>query len=282
MTRRETVTTPPTLGAGRRYSYNYPTIGRSTVNNVPTSDSVTPRPGGGRLQSFWGAFDTGAPPAPRGAVIYNGRVAWALTSDLSPSGTQLSPSFSGTNRPLTMPYATVKTTANLQGVDDAWCWSLSAILAWDAIPGAITGDLGLCLGVGTRCVIRGVNQFAGLEFGPTGVGTLGVICRQADAGAVTFAANVAGVADMTVYHRYEIRILGPTLTAEAQVKFMIDNATQLTLPYGAGTVLPDQKQGSLGMTPGLINLSANAATTRMYVVPNSVTVASAPTEDALP
>lgn len=281
MTRNETVTTPPTLGAGRGQSYNYPTIGRSTTNNVPTSDAVSPRPGGGRLQSFYALDVTGAPPAPEGATIYNGRVAWAITSNAG-TGRQARPNFAGTNRPLTVPCQTVKGAANFQGIDDAWCWSVSAILAFDAIPGPITGDIGLTVGVGTRCQIRGAAALAGIEFGPTGVATLGVICRQTDAGPVTLAQDVAGVTDMTAYHRYEIRFVGPTANAEAQIKFVIDGGTQLVLSYGAGTVLPDQKQGTLGFTPGVLNMAALAATTRMYFVPNSLVIASGPVEEALP
>lgn len=283
MTRLETVTAPVTLGAGRHYAYRYPTIGVGTTNAFSNMDVATGRPGGQRAQSFWGQFDTGASPAPKGSTIYNGRVGVALTSNTVPTGTQLSPSFAGTNRPLTMPFQTVRAASGSpQYVDDCWCWSFSALLAFDAIPGAITGDVGLCVGVGTRCVIRGVNQFAGIEFGPTNVGTLGVICRQVDAGAVTLAQNVTGVADMTLWHKYEIRLLGPTAQGEASVKFMIDGQTQLALSYGAGTVLPDQKQGSLGFTPGLINLNANAATTRMYIAADSVSVCCATEESALP
>jgi hypothetical protein len=178
---------------------------------------------------------------------------------------------------------TVRSAAGApQYVDDCWCWSVSAILAFDAIPGAITGDIGLCVGVGTRCVIRGASQFAGMEIGPTNTGVIGVIVRQNDAGA-TFTQNLAGVADMTQWHKYEIRLLGPTAQGEAQAKFLIDDQPQLALNYGAGTVLPDQKQGTgLGFTPGLINLAANAATTRMYIATDTVVVCCATEESALP
>ena len=285
---RETVTSPPTLGAGRRYSYNLPNPSAFlTVNTFQNSDQVQARPGSIAQANSWNFIDTGAPPAPRGGVIYNGRVALALTSNTTPTGTQWSPNFGGINRPYIMPFQEVRAAAGSpQTIDDAWCWSFSAILAFDAMPGAVAGDVGIAIGVGNRTAIRSATQqLAGIELGPTGVGTVGVICRQTDTGAVTLAQNIAGVADMTKYNRYEIRLLGPTPTGEASVKFLINGNPQLTLNYGAGTVLPSQKLvgSNLGFTPGLINLAASAAgTVRMYIVPNSVVVCCAPEEAALP
>lgn len=287
MSRFETVTNPPTLGAGRRYSYNLPNPSAFlTVNTFQSMDQVEPRPGATAQASAWNQVDTGAPPAPRGGVIFKGRVALALTSDTTPTGTQYSPNFGGINRPFTMPFQTVRQVAGApQFLDDCWCWSVSAVLAFDAMPGAVTGDVGLVVGVANRTAIRSATQqLAGMEIGPTGVGTVGVVVRQTDAVAVTVAQNIAGVSDVTQYHKYEIRLLGPTAGGEASVKFMIDGQAQLTLNYGAGTLLPDQKiAGSfLGFTPGLINLAASAAgTVRMYVVPNSFVIACAPEESAL-
>lgn len=286
MTRTESVTTPPVLGAGRRFSYNYPSIGPGTTGTTPAGDALTARPGGIVSSSYFTVTNVGAPPNPRGAVIYNGRVAWSLTSNTG-TGTRIVPNFGGTNRPMAMPFQTTQTPgASFQGIDDYWCWSISAVFAFDAIPGVITGDIGLAVGSGNRADIRGASAFEGMEIGPTGVGTVGVIVRQLDAGPVTLAQNVAAGLDLTAYHRYEIRLVGPTTTTEAAVKFLIDGVLQLSVPYGAGTVLPIQRGSvgsNLGMTPGVLNIeAAGAATTRMYFAPNSLVVSAAPTEDALP
>lgn len=287
MPRLETVTTPPTLGAGRRMSYTWPRSGVSAVNGDPSgSQQIGPRPFAVPTQNNnFTVTVTGAPPAPRGLQITQSRVAWAMTSNAG-TGYTCVPNFGGINRPLIMPFQETQTpNVSFEGVDDFWCWSFSAIMAFDAIPGAITGDIGIAIGCGTRAQIRGAAQFAGMEFGPTGPGTIGVICRQADAGAVTFAQNVAGVTDMTTFHKYEIRIIGPTKAAQAKAKFMIDGNVQLTLDWGPGTVLPSQRTvvpGNIGFTPGVINLSANAATSRLWLPLDGATVCAGPTEAALP
>lgn len=285
-TRIDTVTSPVTLGAGRRQSYSYPALGQLQSLNVPGGDAINPRPGGTPSPSFWLVQNTGAPPAPVGAIIYLDRVTWAITSSTG-TGTLLVPNFGGVNRPLTMPFQTERAVSgSMQGVDDYWCWSLSCILAFDAIPGVVTGDLGITIGVGTRAEIRGAAQFGGVEIGPTAPNTIGVVVRQADGGAVTLVQDIATGFNVTVFHKYEIRLLSPTLNGEARIKFLIDNVPLLSVPYGVGTVLPSQNSGgvsTIGFTPGIANkIAVPGSTTRMYLPPYGMTVASAPIEEALP
>jgi hypothetical protein len=208
-----------------------------------------------------------------------------MTSNAA-TGYECTPNFGGINRPLIMPFQDTQTpNVSYEGVDDYWCWSLSAVLAFDALPGAITGDLGIAVGVGTRAKIRDVGSlFAGIEFGPTNTGVITAFARQLDGGPATLNQPVIGVADITVFHKYEIRLIGPTRAAQAQAKFLIDGTPQLSVPWGPGTVLPFQTlaaPSNIGFTPAVINFNANAGTTRMYLIPNGVTVCAASTEDAL-
>lgn len=285
MPRAETVSTPPTLGAGRRQSYSFPPLGNMIQNTQVPSTLVKGRMDGTGQNAWLTITDTGAPPNPRGATVYQGRPAVAVTST-STTGTQFQVNFAGLQRPLAMPFQdTISPGCNFQGIDDFWCWSYSAILAFDAIPGAIIGDVGICIGTGTRAAIRdAATLFAGIEFGPTGVGTIGVIIREVDGVAPTFTGNVAGVADMTDYHKYEIRLIGPTLTAQAKAQFLIDDRVQLERNFGPASGMPPQSVagGNCGYNPALINLKASAAgTVRMYHLSNGMTVCAAPTEAAL-
>lgn len=280
--RLDTNTSPVTPGAGRRYSFTWGLWGQPSLLSDPNqANTITQRPGGITSQSYWTTTVTGAPPTPRGSIAYAGRLAWAMTSDAA-TGYVTGPSFITIDRPFVMAFQEVKGPANLSNIDDFACWSVSAILAYDAIPGAITGDLGLTLGTGTRSNIRGASQFAGIEVGPSNTGVMSVFIRQTDGGAVTYNQPTVTQPDQTQWNRYEIRIVGPTSSAEAQIKVFINNVLQVALPYGAGSLLPSQilgGTGNLGMVPALINFKANAATTRMYA--SILNVCAAPTEAML-
>jgi len=284
--RSETVTSPPIYGAARKVSYAWPATGPIITNTIPANrQAVQMRAGMLGIGTYWTVTDTGGPPATRGGTVYKGRSAWAITAS-NVTGTQCSPNFTGTNRPLTMPFQSLKGTSDLTDADDLACWSFAAILAYDAIPGAITGDIGLVLGVGTRSNIRGAPTFAGVCFGPSNTGVMSVFIRQADAGAVTFNQPTPFQPTQTEYNKYEIRLVSPVGNAEACMKFFINGKLQFNLPYGVGTVLPEQSIATapafLSFTPGIINLNATAAgTTRLYLPPLGVTICAGPTEDAL-
>lgn len=283
MARVESMTNPPTFGAGRKMSYRWPAInGGMSTGGLPTMTLTAGRPGELPVGSQWNLNQTGSPPVSVGA-LYKGRIALGLVSSVGTGWTGV-PNFTINTRPYVMPIQTTKGPVSFQGIDDFWCWSHSAILAFDAMPGAVTGDVGITWGVGTAAQIRSAT-LPGIELGPTGVGTVGVVVRATNGGPITFSQNISLPADMTEYHRYEIRYLGPTLSAEGQFKFLIDGQLALVLSYGAGTVLGDQNPfgTNLGYTPGVVNQSASASgNVRMYVVPDSVTICCGPTEASLP
>lgn len=283
--RQEVNTSPLPPGAGRRFSYTWGVFGVSTLNNDPVFSNNNERPQG-IVDNAWTGTITGAPPAGRGMIMYNGRCAARTTSN---TGTGYEVTCNNNTR-FQMPFQTQKSGVNMQGIDDYFCWSVSAVLAFDAIPGPITGDLGLVLGIGVNLnkVTRGriiSGNFAGIMLGPTDTGVTGVRIRQADGGALTFSQNTPTQPDQTQYNRYEIRLVGPTAASEAQVKIFINNVQQFALSYGAGTILPDQTgiaTVAFGFAPALENFqAAGAATVRMYVPPFAVQVCSAPTEQML-
>lgn len=286
---RESVTTPPTPGAGRRISYRGPTVGSMNTGALPTMINITPRPGvsggGGSVNSAYIFTQTGAPPSSL-PVIRDGRCCIRLASGAgADNGFTLIPNFGGVNRPMAMPFNTVKGVCDLSGIDDYCCWEASVILAYDALTNNVTGDLGLVVAVGTASLIRQAPLFPGVELGPTGAGTMGVFSRAVNGGPVTFNQNVALPTDMTKFHRYAIRLIGPTATQEARMKFLVDGVVVQTLPFGAGTVLSTQDPfgTNMGFTPCIINRNATggASTVNMFLVNDSFTVCSAPTELAL-
>lgn len=286
MSRVESMTNPPTLGAGRRQSYRYPAItGAMSTGGLPTMTQAAGRPGETATGSQYSFTQTGVPPAGSVPSLYKGRISVDLTSSTGPvTGWQMIPNFGINTRPYVMPIQTAKGPVNFQGIDDMMNWSMSAILAYDAMPGTVTGDLGLVWAPGTATIIRGVSAFPGIEFGPTDVGTVGVLVRATNGGAITFNQNVTAP-DMREWHRYEIRYIGPTATVDGFFRFLIDGSQVLTLSYGAGTVLmPNQNPfgTNLGSTPGLVNLGASASgTVKMHFAPDSLIVCCGPTEASL-
>ena len=282
--RQETVISPLTPGAGRKFSYVWADYGNTAPNNDASSTNTTQRPQAG-TDNLWTMTVTGAPPASRGIATTNGRVAARWTSNTG-TGYEVSPNAATR---FAMPFQSVKGTGTMFNVDDFYCWSVSAILAYNAIPGAITGDLGLVLSVGcnsgapTRGRIRS-TAVAGMMLGPSNTGVTSFIVRQADGGAITFNQQTPTQPDQTQFNRYEIRLVGPTPSAEAQVKVFINNVQQFSLPYGAGTVLPDQAQGAVaqGFVPCLENFAAaGASTVTMHVPPFGMIVCAAPNETML-
>lgn len=224
---------------------------------------------------------TGAPPAGAGGQVYKGRATVAYTSN---TGTGYTVSgghtFMGTQR----------SAGNVivLGEWDWAVWELSAILAFDVLPGAVsaTGQLGLQYGSGnwTQTMFGTAPTQSGFTFGPISPGVLGVRVRTTDGGAVTNVA-VTAAPNQLEFHRYAIRLISASGAAEAQAKFLVDGSTVAQIAWGAGTILPTQVNTfvapRLGFTPSFTNLNCNAATTRMYVADNSVQIISAPTEDAL-
>lgn len=283
--RQEVNTSPLPSGAGRKYSFAWGNYGVGAQNNDPVSTNTTQRPQGS-ADNLWTLTVTGAPPATRGMSQKNGRAATRYTSNTG-TGYEVYPN-NGTR--FQMVFQTQKAPFSLQGIDDFWCWSVSAILAFDAIPGAVTGDLGLVLGVGVNLnkptrgrIISG--NFAGIMVGPTNTGVTGVRIRQTDGAGLSFSQNTPTQPDQTQFNKYEIRLVGPTADGEARVKIFINNVQQFSLSYGAGTVLPDQTgiaTVALGFAPALENFQAcGAPTATMWVPPFGLQIAAAPTEQML-
>lgn len=285
MSRLESVVSPLVPGAGRKFSYTWGVFGATSSGSDPIGTRTNARPGS-VADVLWTMTVTGAPPVTRGITTTNGRVAERMTSNTG-TGYEAYPQ---NNTRFTMAFQTVKGTANLSNVDDFFCWSVSAVLAWNAIPGAITGDTGLVIGVGvtglnpTRGRIRGGSRM-GIELGPSNTGALSLIVRQVDGGPLTFDQLTPTQPDLTQFNRYELRLVGPTSSTEAQLKVFVNNVQQFALPWGAGTVLPDQTAGvgvGMGFTPCLVNFAAaGAATVTMHVPPFGLSVCAAPNETML-
>lgn len=285
MSRQESVVSPLTPGAGRKFSYVWGACGVTNAGNDFVGTNTDARPTG-TPDNLWTMTITGAPPATRGVTTTNGRVAERMTSN---TGTGYEVYAQNAQR-FTMPFCNVKGTANLSNLDDFYCWEVSAVLAWNAIPGAITGDTGLVIANGvnglnpTRGRIR-AGSFMGIELGPSNTGQLSLIVRQADAGALTFNQLTPTQPDLTQFNRYALRLVGPTASTEAQLKVFVNNVQQFALPWGAGTVLPDITAGAgvaMGYFPCLLNFAAaGAATVTMHVPPFGLTVCAAPNETML-
>lgn len=286
--RIDNAVSPTTPGAGRSFSYDITLFGPVSINSEPNNfDQLAGRPNGLTQASSYARTINGTTPTPRGAQLYKGRVCWRMTTSPT-TGYQLVPSFAGVNRPLAMPFCNAAQAWGSAAQDDFAVWEFSSILAFDAMPGAVTGDIGITIGVGTRAQIRTGSQFAGIEFGPVNAaGQIGVFARQADAGAVTINNDLIPnlALDTTEFHKYSIRLLSGNATTPARMKFLVDDQTQLTYSYGVGTLLPDQwvgGAGNIGFTPGLIsNLASASGNTAMYVAQQGTTIKSAPNEDAL-
>jgi hypothetical protein len=234
---------------------------------------------------FYNKQITGAPPAPRGMVIYNRRVALAMTSTTAPTGYALVCNFAGVNRPLVMPMATERMVGGgggLLNVDDMACWSVSAILAFDALPGEVTGDIGVVIGSATRGTPR-FSSVAGMEIGPSNTGVTSVFCRAVDGGPVTFNQVTPLQPDHTKWNKYEIRLISATDQGDARAKFFINDRLQFSIAWPG--VLPSQAEvapNSIGFTPCVINHAASAAgTSRMYCSTYGMCVCAAPNEAAL-
>lgn len=293
MSRFETVTSPPTLGAGRQMSWAFPLLGaQANAGSFPNNSAaiVCQRPmlngtiigtgGTGMLVTT-----VGVPPAtaPSLACMYKGRYCISLNSDATTGRTWVinaAASMPGA----VMPFVTVK-GAQPSGLEDWGVWELSAILAFDQPAGPITGDIGFGVGVSTRTQIRlaGVQQ-AGIEVGPRDVGSIGIIARQTDLGATTIDQALAvQPADLTLFNNYKIRLISATATSEAKLKVLVNGQLGFSASWGAGSLLPEQAlaSGAYGFCPFMVNLKAFAGVTRMYVPHGGISVRAAPTEGAL-
>jgi hypothetical protein len=223
----------------------------------------------------------GVPPAGFGGQVYKGRATQAFTSNTNTgyvaSGGHC---FIGTQRSAG--------NAAIIGNFDWAVWEFSAILAFDALPGAMNanGQLGLQVGSGnwTQVGFGTAPTQSGFFFGPVNTGVIGVTVRTTDGGAITNVA-VSATPNQLEFHRYAIRLLSASGANEAQAKFLVDGSVVQTILWGAGTILPTQVNTfvapRLGFTPSLCNINVNAATTRMYIADNSWQIIAAPTEDAL-
>jgi hypothetical protein len=285
MTRIETVTTPPTPGAARRASFWFWPPQNYVTGSISGQTTGQFRPGGtGANTPVVNFTTTGAPPAGSGGQIFKGILTQALTSNLT-SGQVITPNI--TSLPLVMPFQNVRSTADFVAteLDDFRIWSVSAVLAFDQMPGTVVGDIGLGIGPAGRFGARAAGAaVACMEIGPSDVGQTSVVVRQTDGGAITFNQTTPFQPDITEFHLYEIRLYSASAVVEAKAVFLIDNKVQFSLSYGAGTLLPDQSiggVGNMGMQAVLGNFEAFNGTTRMYVIPGTYTVKCAPNDASL-
>lgn len=287
--RQDTVTSPITPAAGRRFTY-YPqcmgtisqtgdvnaTQGNQRFNNLGSSTDI----------NLWLTNVNGVPPAGHKGAVYLGRTCWKLTAGAA-TGYQFTQN-NAAARAVTMPISLVRSVGSSPSpADDFFCWEFSYILAWDAFVGniAANGDSGISVGVNTRCLLRNSN-FAGIEVGPINATTsqLGVYIQQTDGAGPSQQTTLSPVGfDYTKWNKLAIRFVGATLAAEAQCRIVVNDVVALSVPYGAGTVLPDQFVGAaMGFGPGIAHFQPQGATTTvMYLAARGGIVSYAPTEALL-
>lgn len=281
MTRVDTVVSPPVLGAGRRQSFVWSGFQRNNQSSFGVASDASSRQTDAGTGNGFALTAVGAPPAGQGGQIFKGRATLALTSNTN-TGYVIAGghTFCGTQRSAG--------NVPILGNWDWAVWEISAILAFDAITGPINanGQIGLQYGSGnwTQPMFGTAPTQSGWTFGPVDNGVIGVRVRTTDGGAVTNVA-VSAAPTLTEFHRYAIRIISASGLNEAFARFLVDGTSVLTIPWGAGTIMPTQVNTfvapRLGFTPGLSNLNYAAATNRMYIAQNSFQIISAPTEDAL-
>lgn len=289
--RIETVTSPPTLGAGRVWSWTFPFLGTTNAGSMPNSVAglIGQRPLLNNVINQTAApgmsrFLVGVPPTTGNslACIYQGRYCISVNSD---GTTGQGWTIANTNSAQgVMPFVTVK-GGQPPGLEDWNVWELSAILAFDQVAGAVTGDIGFGFSISTRAIVRSGPQ-AGVEVGPRNVGSIGIVSRQTDAGGLTIdQALTVQPTDFTLWNNYTIRLIGATANSEAQLKVLVNGTPAFTANWGAGSLLPEQSLGgatAYGFCPFIVNSKAVAGSvSRMYVPTGGVSVRAAPTEDML-
>ena len=279
--RIDQVVSPVPLGTARRQSFEWPAFQQTASGAFGVMTDASSRQSDMGGPNGFALTTTGAPPVGAGGQVYKGRATQAFTSNTNTGYTVAGGhTFIGTQRSAG--------NVPILGNWDWAVWEFSAILAFDALPGAVNanGQLGLQYGSGnwTQTMFGTAPTQSGFTFGPINTGVLGIRVRTTDGGAVTNVA-VAATPDQTEFHRYAIRLVSASGANEAQAKFLVDGTTVATILWGAGTILPVQVNTfvapRLGFTPSLTNLNCNAATTRMYIAQNSTQIIAAPTEDAL-
>lgn len=282
MSRVDTVVSPNPLGVARRQSFMWPAFNTAALNAFGVQTDAASRQSDVGAGNGFVLTTVGAPPAGFGGQNYKGRAAQAYTSN------------NNTGYVVSGGHTFIQTQRSTGSVpilvNSDWAvWEFSAILAYDTLPGAVNanGQIGLQYGSGnwTQPLFGTAPTQSGFNFGPVdAAGTFAVRVRTTDGGAVTTVA-AGSVANYIEWHRYAIRLVSASGANEAQAKFLVDGTVVLTIPWGAGTVLPTQVNTfvapRLGYTPSLTNLNYNAATSRMYVAMNSTQIIAAPTEDAL-
>lgn len=144
--------------------------------------------------------------------------------------------------------------------DDYRCWSLRAILNFDAATGAVVGDVGLLINPGNRNqTFWGTGQ-AGVCFGPTNNGEVSLRAKRASGGAQTIAEVSALTPDIREWNEYELRILGATNSVDCTLQGFI-NRIPATAKYSwsaAAALLPNPDDGGAGFkyfTPRVVCMS---------------------------
>ena len=281
MARLETVVEPLIRGAGRSLDISFPaniiqTVGNNTLGNlwVNRQGFTTFNMGSSTTAGGGGANDR--------YQTYRGRIAFKW-SNTNPAASWF---FTGSQANGLFPCQFPTQNGGDGGFfsDDFRCWQVTAISAYsNPMPDGTAGQNGLVMGP----LVDGYDVFfnavgaAGIRFGPgPDAASFSVQARQVTNGAFTANQTVVTGTDITDWHALTIRMVGATNTNEAVVRFIFDGNTVLSLPFGAGTVLPSISggtvQGGWGIAFGC-KILADA-----YLAQNGLQVVAASTEAALP
>lgn len=279
MSRLDTAIPAPVLGAGRSFSYAWPTTDYNTSGSLAPLSTFY-RPVGFNIAGQLVRGTGGAPPSPQGATEYKGRTSYRVTSD--DTSVTVYQCISTSAAPYSLYFAiNTPVTAGPPGLYQFGCWRIAALLAFENPAGALTGDFGLtlCPGLNTA-VVAGTES--GISMGPSNANTLTLTVRKTDGGAVTYSQPCPFAVDITQWHLYEMVIRSASLGVNASLTILIDGVQAWRLEWGAGTVLPGLISGTnLGYRWSLSNRAGQVGGIGVYVAVPGIEVSAAPTPLAL-
>lgn len=229
---------------------------------VPTLAALVP-PGATRFldftfPAFLTARTTGAFPATTGQSRLSGNsVAGAVSQTSGGTGTQglvkynnqasctlvnaAGPDLSAVTWALPIVYPFLDRLgggADFNSVYDLVVWRCQFIMAFPNIPGSIPAgaDIGMLMCAANQTNLNGTR--GGVLFGPRDNNTIGLGVRRVNGGGytvdTTMSLAAAGIADLTNFNLYELRLLNATPTRNALLKAFI-NGVQFGGAIDCGT-----------------------------------------------